>query len=41
MTDAFATRSDLAGLEACMTCRIVSLVIAANAVLVAAMRFLP
>ena len=36
-----ATRTDLAALEARMTWRIVGLVIAANAALVAALKFLP
>lgn len=40
MTAAVATKADLAALEARMTWRIVGLVIAANAVLVAAMQFL-
>ena len=39
--DALATKADLAALEARMTWRIVGLVIAANAVLVAAVKLLP
>ena len=39
--DALATKADLAALEARMTWRIVGLVIAANALLVAAVKLLP